>query len=217
MYQRTSTERGFTLIELLLAMAFFTSILMVSTVVLVQVFNVYNKGISVKQMNSVGRMLTDDIIRASNSAAGSVAVGRDSSLKARCLNVGGKIYIWSYASDFDAPTLPSEAYKYDASTLVNFARYDDPAQTTCPSAAASINPNNVSEILGSTARVYAAELTTLGGSDDVLALKLTIGTYAGKNAPNNPVIVGGVASCTADQVGTFCAFGNYQTIIYLPN
>lgn len=217
-------QNGFTLVELMLAMAFFSSILMLSTIIIVQAFSIYNKGIAVKEMNSVGRRLTDDIVRVGTSASGPVEVGAYddpvAETRPRCLVLGGNIYIWSYATD--QVTVPSSTYvtNESSSKLVEFSRYIPASgSSVCPPTGAnSIDPADLEPLLPSSIKVYDASIKRIGSSADLVHLKLTIGSFGGPTSEINPVLDGnGNWACEIGSLGNFCSFGTYETVIYLPN
>ena len=210
---RTHKQGGFTLVELMLAMGFFSAILIASTVVIIQVFSVYNKGLAVQQINALGRRLTDDTIRVGNSAVGNVNVGPGST--PRCLVIGSTVYLWSYANDTAAS---SDVYKVSAPfEVMPFSRYS--GGVSCPSATTVIPRSDIEPLLGSNVRVYNTKIEQIGGAgtNDLLRFRLVLGTYGGAGSPDNPTVTGDTVSCQGGDLGNFCAFGSYDTVIYLPN
>lgn len=212
-----NTRRGFTIIELMLAMAFFSSILVLGTSAFVQMLGIYNKGVAVKQMNQVGRTLTDGIIRNANQNVSKITVKYGSGptdTRPRCLVLGNTTYLWSYASDFDA-TPGSNVYKYSATAPVNFVRYNS-ARSLCPNFSDTIVPSEVSAMVGDTVRVYTASMVPVP-SQPLLDLRFVLGTYAGPGAASNvqinPITLD--PFCNTESIGNFCAFGTYQTTIFL--
>ncbi len=57
-------QQGFTLIELLLAMSFVSLLLMAITVTVIQVTNIYTKGLTMKTVNQTGQTVSQDIRRS---------------------------------------------------------------------------------------------------------------------------------------------------------
>lgn len=59
----SSRRRGFTLVELMLAMSFIGLLLIVVTLTAIQMMRTYNRGLTLKEVNTVGRAVSDDIKR----------------------------------------------------------------------------------------------------------------------------------------------------------
>lgn len=70
-------SKGFTLIELMLAMTFVAALLIAIALTVIQISNIYNKGLTMKEVNQVGRSISDDLVR-SISQSQSFAVPSDS-------------------------------------------------------------------------------------------------------------------------------------------
>ncbi len=58
---QSSKKGGFTLIELMLSMAFIGSLLLVIAAVVMQVTSIYNRGLTIKEVNAVSRVLVRDM------------------------------------------------------------------------------------------------------------------------------------------------------------
>lgn len=217
--QNKSQTSGFTLIELLLAMTFFTSILLVSTAVVVQIIGIYSKGIVVKQMNSVGRTLTDDLIRTGNNSKGLEIERYGASDRIRCLKVGSSVYIWGYSDDLPSGgSLSNEAFRINDTAPVNLSRYTTVSE--CPlDPTEEIPSSSLEPLLSNNSRVYVAEAVDRGAG--LLQLRLVIGTYTPLLTELNPAVTaapdGATVSCPTGSVGNFCAFSSYETVLYLPN
>lgn len=61
MYQTTKKNQGFTLIELMLSTVFIGSLLLVITMVIMQATSMYNRGLTIKEVNSVSRVVVRDM------------------------------------------------------------------------------------------------------------------------------------------------------------
>ena len=70
-YMRKSNKNGFTIIEFVLAMAFSGVILVAVCLITIQITNIYQKGLSLRAVNAVGREIMDDITK---TVAGSAIV-----------------------------------------------------------------------------------------------------------------------------------------------
>lgn len=73
MIQQTNTaataRRGFTLIELMLAMAFVSVLLVTIAMTVIQMATIYNRGITLKEVNQAARDISDDMRRSVQSAS----------------------------------------------------------------------------------------------------------------------------------------------------
>lgn len=61
--------KGFTLIELMLSMTFISMLLVVILLTVVQITRIYDKGVSMREVNQVGRSISSDLTRTIGSAA----------------------------------------------------------------------------------------------------------------------------------------------------
>jgi hypothetical protein len=61
MNRKANTESGFTIIELLLAMAFVSVLLVLITLTVIQIGNIYNKGLTMRSVNQSGTLISNDI------------------------------------------------------------------------------------------------------------------------------------------------------------
>lgn len=62
-------HQGFTIIELMLAMAFVTALLLAIAYSIIQIGSIYNRGLTLRDVNQTGRALNDELSRAVNAAA----------------------------------------------------------------------------------------------------------------------------------------------------
>ncbi len=62
------TKSGFTIVELTITMAFVAVLLITITIITINISSIYQKGLTLKAVNSVGRSLVDELTMAINSA-----------------------------------------------------------------------------------------------------------------------------------------------------
>jgi hypothetical protein len=60
---KPKTKTGFTIIELMLAMSFLAVLLVVIAILVIRIVGIYQKGLSIRAVNSTGRAIIDDITR----------------------------------------------------------------------------------------------------------------------------------------------------------
>jgi len=116
MNQRTNTKQsGFTLIELMLSMTFVAVLLVTIALTIIQMANVYNRGMTLKEVNQSARDVADDLRRtaASSQVFAVNADGSDSTdsfaVRTGSTVVGGRLctgtysYLWNLAKATEAP------------------------------------------------------------------------------------------------------------------
>lgn len=114
-----SLSKGFTLIELLLAMGFVASLLIAITMTVIQLGNIYNRGITMKEVDQSGRSLSRELLRSiSQSNTFSVVDGAGHYVIQTYggrLCIGQYSFIWNYGKTLNAATPGSNINKYDTS------------------------------------------------------------------------------------------------------
>lgn len=91
-------QRGFTLIELVLAMGFISMLLLAIALTIIQIGQIYNRGMTLKAVNQSARVLTDDLKRSLTASEGfniQTKYEFSGSAGAR-LCLGTYSYIWNY-------------------------------------------------------------------------------------------------------------------------
>jgi len=98
--------KGFTIIELLLAMTFISALLLAIALTIVQVANIYNRGIILKEVNQTSRAISDEL---ESSLRSSSTFSTEADDKRYVNNQwGGRMclgqysYIWNYGSALEA-------------------------------------------------------------------------------------------------------------------
>lgn len=219
--------QGFTLVELLLAMAFFGSVLLLATMLLMQVLNIYNKGMVVKQMNQVGRTLMEDMARVSNS--GKRVVTSAAGLQVSCITIDDVTYVWNRASadpdDTDGYAEGVAAqYKDSSGVPINFVKITN-AAVDCSKIDPSVTPptnspiDTASPVIGKTVRVYDMTVEKLAGTN-LVRVAMILGTFDSPRSEYNLYANsanGGNLECRPSGLGNFCAKANFETVLYVPN
>lgn len=187
-------SKGFTLIELMLAMTFIAVLLVAVAMTTIQVSNIYNKGITLREVNQAGRTLSDELQRniassepfdatpkvdASPATATSKYVVRNEGGR---LCLGSYSYVWNYGKTLVGPE-GGIFNKYTDGSPVSFAKVADANSSLCANPALAINRDNATEMLSSGDRdlvVHSfaiAQTTTDAALGQALyAISFTIGT-----------------------------------------
>lgn len=187
---------GFTLIELMLAMTFIAVLMMAIAMTTIQIGNIYNKGITLREVNQAGRTISDDLQRsiasavpfdvtpkvdASPATANSKYVVRDGGGR---LCLGRYTYAWNYgksiAGDAGAPALYN---KYNDGSTVRFAKVADPNGNLCADPTVAVQRSDATEMLvsgdrdlvihGFTISTNAQDATT---GQAIYAISMILGT-----------------------------------------
>jgi hypothetical protein len=96
--RRAEKQEGFTLVELSLSMTFLTFIMLFVVFLIIQMVNIYNKSVSLGQMNQAGRQIMTDVSSSTRFAAPNSIVVSDPVSDGRlCIGgTGGSVsYIWN--------------------------------------------------------------------------------------------------------------------------
>ena len=124
--------QGFTLIELMLAMTFIAILLLGIAMTIIQIGNIYNKGITVKEINQAGRSIGDDVKRTT-AAAPSINLVTDYATN----SAGGRFcagnysYIWNTAKALENNDANLTTYQSTPSKQVHFVKVPDTSKIYC--------------------------------------------------------------------------------------
>lgn len=185
-------QEGFTLIELMLAMSFIGVLLLAIAVTSIYIMNTYTKGMTIREVNSVGRLITEDIQRTiATSTPFTVSPARTGnspeSLGSKYVvqSGGGRLctgvytYAWNYGNtkELGAQTQVSVYNTYsDSNDQIRFVKVSDAGGALC------------SDINLKITRAYAKDLLAAG--DRNLAIqKFTIVSSARDDASGQALYV----------------------------
>lgn len=193
---------GFTLIELLLAMTGIAFLLLFVVFGIVHVTGLYTKGVAIRDINQVGRQLTEDVSRDLRYG-GAVRTGGTNRI---C--VGNKSYIWN------SSRIQSDVNVYDdpvnGNPPVTFAVAQDTSYCDNPSKKVS---KNTESVLGPLVMLQEFEVKQPNLSIPVYDIKMVFST-AGSNAPTVRIVSDASRYECSPIFGQFCAFGEFKTSVY---
>jgi prepilin-type N-terminal cleavage/methylation domain-containing protein len=147
---RVAKQKGFTLIELVLAMAFVAALFLAIAMTVIQIANIYNRGLTLKEVNQAGRSISSELQRSISSGASFTidpSVGDDyvhikvisyyipQTFGGR-LCVGKYSYIWNYGADLaNYPNISKDSnlnvYFDKEKTPIRFVKVFDPTSNYC--------------------------------------------------------------------------------------
>lgn len=198
-------KSGFTLIELMLAMTFIAVLLVAIAITTIQISAIYNKGITLREVNQAGRAVSDELQRsiasavpfdvtpkidASPETATSKYVVRDGGGR---LCLGRYTYAWNYGRAITGGSGAAAVFnKYNNGDPVRFAKVTDPSGSLCADPTLSINRADASEMLTSGDRdLVVHDMTVASGATDattgqaIYAISIVIGTNDSEQLTTN--------------------------------
>ena len=180
-------RRGFTLIELMLAMTFVSVLLMGIAMTVIQMATIYNRGMTVKEVNQAARDISDDM-RRSVAASEVFAVNDDGSDSADLITiesgageVGGRLctgafsYLWNYSAPVEADTDNNLTRVLNAAGVageaIRFVKIPDTGKKYCQRTGVDLTHKNI-------VFADAQAMTNLldAGDHDLGVLKIAIST-----------------------------------------
>ena len=133
---------GFTLIELLLAMSFVAALLLAIATVVILISQVYNKGLTLKEVNQISRSVSDDLLRdisasatfsldaAANQYVNSNPTGSRTGSPTGRICMGTFSYVWNYGWALDSSNSGLSVYN-GKSDQIRLVRIPDGDGTYC--------------------------------------------------------------------------------------
>lgn len=236
MKKTRSSQQGFTLVELTLAVAFLGALVLLSSAIILQTINIYNKGVAIKQINQAGRALAEDISRLT-SRGSEVEIADHGLAGYLCVKESNlwQSYTWNTIQRGDgttpAATISDAARRqYTVSSQpISLVRSNDnvdglPYCELPQGSNVDIPAANVTQMLNSQVRILSVDIVP---SNDPALRKIAfwIGTYDSTGAVPNMtpeyVPAAGVEPafwrCRGGGLGDFCAVSKFETVIYTPN
>ena len=143
MYQITKHDKnnGFTLVELMFSMVFISLLILSITMTIMQVLNIYNRGLLIKEVNQTGRTVTDQMQRTiSASIPGpTISVVKMTNPSDSTEEIGGRFclsnysYIWNYGKTLSTSVTTANVFATGtpANQKVNFIRVPDVGGSYC--------------------------------------------------------------------------------------
>lgn len=147
-------DGGFTIIELLLAMTFVTMLLLAIAVTVIQIGNIYNKGLTMKSVNEAGRAISADLQQTIGQSlpfddSSAFQSQRRTTTSTNDSGDGGRLctgvfsYIWNNAKSLSDPV-----NKYTSGDdTIRFVRVRDVDGQYCADLAKTIDPADATEML----------------------------------------------------------------------
>lgn len=233
-----NNNKGFTLIELLLAMTFISILLLAIALTILQISNIYNRGIIVKEVNQVGRSIVSEL-KINVAGAAPFLVDQTSGShyfqlpKLSQSPYGGRLclgqysYIWNFGSAIQVGSSPTRnLYKSEAllitatSSPIRLVKVYDTSAAYCTNVGLPVDPTVATELLNVGDHNLALQSfsisTVLPSADDPLTGQrmYTITFDIGTNDQN--ALTNGGTTCKAPgAVGadlSYCVVQNFSIV-----
>jgi type II secretory pathway pseudopilin PulG len=162
---RPYKKNGFTIIELTLAMTFLSILLIMITMMVIKVSNIYTKGLTLKDVNQAGRVITRDLQQTilqdrSFNTSTNFIINKDSSGR----EYGGRLctgqysYIWNYgkrlvdgitaSSDNSNLGYPNPLAPNDNLSMMRLIRVSDTTAQYCSDPNSKVDTSSAYNLLG---------------------------------------------------------------------
>ncbi|MDB5166890.1 MAG: hypothetical protein JWN26_35 [Candidatus Saccharibacteria bacterium] len=228
-------NKGFTLIELLLAMTFISVLLLAIAMTILQISNIYNRGIIVKDVSQVGRSIVTELqtnVAASVPFSVSQTAGSHYFQQPLASPYGGRLclgqysYIWNYGSAIQVGSsstrnlYTNEALLITAtSSPIRLVKVYDTSAAYCTNLALKVDPTTATELLNVGDHSLAIQnfsiSTTTSALDTLTGQQLyTITFDVGTNDQN--ALTNGRSTCKAPgTIGadlSYCVVQNFSIV-----
>lgn len=226
-------QKGFTMVELMLAMAFVAILLILIAVSIIYISRIYNKGVTIKEVNQVGRTVADDFTRSISESmpfTGSDNVKIEGDRGYFC--TGRYTYVWNTGrilSGSHNRYLYEDLPASDSQSVIRLARFNDTEGLICrygigDDQAPKLLKSKSVELLASGDRDLAVQdfnITQVASDTPsgqaLYLLEYTIGTNDPKTLStdrNSCIAPGDIDKNTADSTDSnYCAVNSFSIVV----
>lgn len=185
MIKESSKTNGFTLVELMLAMAFASVLLVAIAMTVIQIGNIYEKGITLKETNQAGRAISNELQQNINNNQ-SFKLVLCTATTTTCNYViqssgqrpwGGRLcigdfsYIWNTGGVINGTFPGANKNIYTSpndTTIIRFVKVIDPSADYCTHSTRSVSYSNATELLSKSQRdlaIHGFSISQSGATD----------------------------------------------------
>lgn len=224
---RPHRKNGFTIVELMLAMTFLSALLVIIAMTVIRVGNIYNRGLTIKDVNQAGRSIIRDLQESvSQSRSFNISVNYVNKDFGGRLCLGQYSYIWNYSRTLLlAPALVDKAHSNvdKNNKMMRFIKVPDNTGKYCSTPDLEIDTGSgVQNLLGTddlTLAMYDFSITNSAIDSKTLQglyyISFTVGT-------DNAAVVDATAkSCTPDSAGqldiNYCSINQFNMVVRAGN
>lgn len=232
-------SKGFTLIELMLAMSFIAVLLLAIALTIIQISNVYNHGLTLKDVNQAGATVSSSLQNTISSSKPFPITGGSSRyveektsgvVTGGRLCLGGYSYIWNLGSALDGKSPSLNTYS-NSSKQIYFVQAVDAGANYCLSATSSkyskIDASNSVDLLAQGDHALVPQsfaiYTSPTGTDsqtaeEIYTIDFTIGTNEQSALTTNEdgdLVCRPPSDIRSD--ATFCALSEFNIVVRAGN
>lgn len=132
---RAHNQEGFTLVELMFAMTFISVLLLSIALTVIQISNIYNKGMTVKEVNQSSREISDELRRSISASQGiNMTDGLRTYSAGGRMCLGSYTYIWNTSTALQTSDTTRAQYHRDSekrATPIRFVKVPDASGLYC--------------------------------------------------------------------------------------
>jgi len=217
-------RHGFTIIELMLAMGFVSLLLLAIAMLTIHIGAIYNQGITLREVNEAGLIVSEDLQRTIGAAAPFVINADKESSQYKLTTEGGRLcvgshtYAWNYLGKEPEPGEMNE-YTTSQAAPISLVKVADPGGRLCQNVFERINPDNANELLAVGDRnlvVYDFKISSpnsvsLAAGQALYAIDFTIGTSG------DGIVLSSNKTCeppsVSDRNQEYCAVNQFSIIV----
>jgi Tfp pilus assembly protein FimT len=236
---RAVSKQGFTLIELMLSMSFISVLLIAIALTIIQISNIYNHGLTIKDVNQSARSISSELQSGISQAVPfSIASGTGShyiqSAWGGRLCVGQYSYIWNYGVNINNAITTNNysdsnlnVYVTTPSTIIRFVKVPDTNAVYCTQTNGKypdIASTNAVDLLNAgdhSLAIHSFSIASAAGAIDAKTNErlYTISFLIGTNDQN--ALVSGSTSCKPPSVSgadpTYCSVQQFTLAVRAGN
>lgn len=181
----TQHSKGFTLIELTLAMSFISVLLLAIALLTIQMSSIYNKGLTLREVDQAGQLITSDIQRTLNTSTATTVSQVDNRQGGGRFCIGTTVYAWNYGKYLGTANV-FNVYEDGHNSDIRLAKFQSGGNDYCTPDDSDVYlpiPNDAPELLALGDRnlaiqdmSYDSPAKQLDGGQTLYSVHLTLGT-----------------------------------------
>jgi len=230
-----NSKYGFTLVELMLAMGFVSALLLAIAMTVMQISNIFGRGLTFKNVNQVGLAISSGLQTDINNSSpfSLTAAGVD----ARYINnpyvggrlcLGGYTYVWNYGNAINGSYSGLNMYTSNLNNtrVIRFAKVPDPNNKYCKTPTVAIDATNATELLNPGEYNLAVHSFTIASpataadtrtSQQLYSITILVGT---NNLINNKSAIDANNKCylpNSPQYDSMCYVNDFNIVVRAGN
>jgi len=170
---RVNRKFGFTLIELMLAMGFVSMLLIAVALTVIQIGNIYNRGLTLKEVDQLGSSLSSELQRGIADSASFSLTGDDRYIEQDWggrLCLGQYSYVWNYGKNIRDDNSNLNSYA-DSDLKIRFVKVLDSNTSYCKNPESEISSSEAVELISTDQSDLAIHEFTIGTKDSAIDKK----------------------------------------------